>query len=138
MKTLKHWITLLLLVVLLFVAVSALPSASVWAAPADAPSLQQGGGGGGNAGIFTSALEKIRSLARDAWSFLASLILIVAVLGALYYALQGTAGAAFGGSRMASAAIVGVVGLIILALVVFLVLPSLSKVLTDNVPQAPF
>jgi hypothetical protein len=56
----------------------------------------------------------------------------------LYYILQGTAGMAFGGSRMTSMAIIGVVGLIIIVLFAFLFLPQLGEMLKSFQPKPPF
>lgn len=89
-------------------------------------------------GIFDPALKKIEEIARDAWVFLTGLLIVVAVLGGLYYTLQGTAGAAFGGSRMVSMAVVGGIGLVILVLIAFLVLPELADVLGNLQPAPPF
>ena len=50
--------------------------------------------------MFDPIMEQILSIARDAWAFMAGLLIVVALLGGLYYILQGTAGMAFGGSRM--------------------------------------
>ena len=59
-------------------------------------------------------------------------------LGGMYYVLQGTAGMAFGGSRMTSMAIIGVVGLVIVVLFAFLFLPQLGEMLRNFQPKAPF
>jgi hypothetical protein len=69
---------------------------------------------------------------------MAGLLIIVALLGGMYYILQGTAGAAFGGSRMTSMAIVGVVGLVIVVLFAFLFLPQIGEMLKNFQPQPPF
>ena len=45
---------------------------------------------------------------------------------------------AFGGSRMTSMAIIGVVGLIIIVLFAFLFLPQLGEMLKSFQPQPPF
>ena len=60
------------------------------------------------------------------------------LLGGLYFILQGTAGMAFGGSRMTSMAIIGVVGLVIIVLFAFLFLPQLGEMLKNFQPQPPF
>ncbi len=88
--------------------------------------------------MFQPIMDQILIIARDAWGFLAGLLVIVALLGGLYYILQGTAGAAFGGSKMASAAIIGAVGLIILVLFAFLFLPQIGELLQKFQPEAPF
>ena len=88
--------------------------------------------------MFQPIMDQILIIARDAWGFLAGLLVIVALLGGLYYILQGTAGAAFGGSKMASAALIGAVGLIILVLFAFLFLPQIGELLQKFQPKAPF
>ncbi len=88
--------------------------------------------------MFGPILEQILAIARDAWAFMAGLLIVVAVLGGMYYVLQGTAGMAFGGSRMTSMAIIGVVGLVIIVLFAFLFLPQIGEMLKSFQPQAPF
>ncbi len=88
--------------------------------------------------MFGPILEQILAIARDAWAFMAGLLIVVAVLGGMYYVLQGTAGMAFGGSRMTSMAIIGVVGLVIIVLFAFLFLPRIGEMLKSFQPQAPF
>ena len=46
--------------------------------------------------MFDPIMQQILAIARDAWAFLSGLLIVVALLGGLYYVLQGTAGAAFG------------------------------------------
>ncbi len=88
--------------------------------------------------MFGPILEQILAIARDAWAFMAGLLIVVALLGGMYYVLQGTAGMAFGGSRMTSMAIIGVVGLVIIVLFAFLFLPQIGEMLKSFQPQAPF
>ncbi len=88
--------------------------------------------------MFGPILEQILAIARDAWAFMAGLLIVVALLGGMYYVLQGTAGMAFGGSRMTSMAIIGVVGLVIIVLFAFLLLPQIGEMLESFQPQAPF
>jgi hypothetical protein len=88
--------------------------------------------------VFDPIMEQIQTLAQDAWLFLIGLLIIVALLGALYYVLQGTAGAAFGAGRMTSTAIIGAVGIVILVLFAFLVLPQLGELIQDLSPEPPF
>ena len=73
--------------------------------------------------MFDPIMEQILAIARDAWAFMAGLLIVVALLGGLYFILQGTAGMAFGGSRMTSQAIIGVVGPAIIVLFAFYFLP---------------
>ena len=88
--------------------------------------------------MFEPILEQILAIARDVWAFMAGLLIVVALLGGLYFVLQGTAGVAFGGSRMTSMAIIGVVGLVIIVLFAFLFLPQIGEMLKSFEPQAPF
>ena len=88
--------------------------------------------------MFDPIMEQILAIARDAWAFMAGLLVVVALLGGLYYVLQGTAGAAFGASRMTSMAIIGVVGLVIIVLFAFLFLPQIGDLLKSFQPKAPF
>jgi len=88
--------------------------------------------------MFDVVMEQILLIARDAWAFLAGLLVVVALLGGLYYVLQGTAGAAFGGSRMTSMAIIGVIGLVVIVLFAFLVLPQVGEMLKSFQPAPPF
>ena len=88
--------------------------------------------------MFDPIMEQILAIARDAWAFMAGLLIVVALLGGLYYVLQGTAGAAFGASRMTSMAIIGVVGLVIIVLFAFLFLPQTGELLHKFQPKAPF
>lgn len=88
--------------------------------------------------MFDPVMEQILLIARDAWSFLAGLLIVVALLGGLYYILQGTAGAAFGASKMTSMAIIGVVGLVIIVLFAFLFLPQIGEMLKNFQPKPPF
>ena len=88
--------------------------------------------------MFDVVMEQILLIARDAWAFLAGLLVVVALLGGLYYVLQGTAGAAFGASRMTSMAIVGVVGLVVIVLFAFLFLPQIGEMLKNFQPAPPF
>ena len=88
--------------------------------------------------MFDPIMEQITTIAQDAWAFLIGLLIIIALLGGLYYVLQGTAGAAFGGGRMTSAAIIGAVGIVILVLFAFLVIPELGGLLEGLQPEPPF
>jgi len=88
--------------------------------------------------MFDKVLEQILSIARDAWGFLAGLLIIVAMLGGLFYVLQGTAGAAFGGGRTTAMAITGLIGVVLLVIVAFLLIPQLGEMLKSLQPQPPF
>lgn len=95
-------------------------------------------GGSNNAGIFAPVLAKLLPLARDAWGFGTAVLIVIASLGGLYFALKGTAGASIGGSGMASGAIIGMVTVIVVVLMAFLLLPQLSCLLQNSAPVAPF
>ena len=89
-------------------------------------------------GIFDGVQNTFTDIGRQAWSFLVALIIITAMLGGAYYVLQGTAGAAFGGSRLMAVAIIGGVGIILAVLVAFLLLPELGRILNEAKPAPPF
>ena len=88
--------------------------------------------------MFDPIMDQLTTIAQDAWIFLVGLLMVVALLGGLYYVLQGTAGVAFGGSRMTSVAILGAVGIVVLVLFAFLVLPELGDLLEGLQPDPPF
>jgi hypothetical protein len=88
--------------------------------------------------MFDPILEKLTEIAQDAWLFLAGLLVMVALLGGLYFALQGAAGAAFGGARSTSIAILGGIGIVLLVLFAFLVIPQLGELLKGLQPAPPF
>ena len=107
-----------------------------------------GGGGGGStascgnvstqAGIFGPVLDKLLPLARNAWGFGVAILIVIASLGGLFYAIKGAAGASIGGGGMTSNAIIGMVAIIVLVLMAFLLLPQLSCMLQTSAPAAPF
>lgn len=88
--------------------------------------------------MFQAISDVILSISREAWGFMTGILLVVASLGGLFYILQGTAGAAFGGTRMTANAVLGTVGIFILVLVGFLLIPELTKTTSTFVPAAPF
>ena len=88
--------------------------------------------------MFDPIMSQLTVIAQDAWAFLAGLLVIMALLGGLYFVLQGTAGVAFGGGRMTGVAILGAVGIVVLVLFAFLVIPELGSVLESVEPAPPF
>lgn len=88
--------------------------------------------------MFDPIMDKLTEIAADAWLFLAGLLVMVALLGGLFFTLQGAAGAAFGGSRSTSIAILGAVGIVLLVLFAFLVIPQLGELLRSLQPAPPF
>ncbi len=88
--------------------------------------------------MFDPIMTQLIDIAQDAWIFLVGLLIMVALLGGLYFVLQGTAGVAFGGGRMTGMAILGAVGIVILVLFAFLVLPELGNLLEGLRPDPPF
>ena len=88
--------------------------------------------------MFDAALQTLMDIAREAWMFIAAIIIVVGLIGALIAVLKGVTGASFGSSQMAGIAIVSAVGIVILILVGFLVIPSLGDILRDASPNPPF
>jgi len=89
-------------------------------------------------GPFTKILEKILGLMRNAWDFGVGILVALALLVGLYYVIQGVTGSLSGSGGMTAKAILGVVGIVVAVLVVFLLLPELAQLLKDNQPAAPF
>lgn len=105
------------------------------------PPSDGGGGGmcaGGDSGPFTAVMNKIDPLARNAWTFGVGLLIIVAMLGGLYYSIQGAGGAATGASGMTSKAILGMGGITLLVVMTFVLLPEFAKMLCNSAPKAPW
>lgn len=88
--------------------------------------------------MFDTIYNTIVNLSTQAWGFIAGLIIIVALLGGLFQVLQGAAGSAFGASNTTKIAIVGALGLVLIVLIAFLILPQFSNILYENKPAAPF
>ncbi|MFH1633320.1 MAG: hypothetical protein ABIG63_04810 [Chloroflexota bacterium] len=88
--------------------------------------------------MFDEVLKKVLEIARDAWGFLVGIMIVIALLGGLWYALQGTAGAAFGGGKMTAMAIIGAIGIVIMVMVAFLVIPEMGTMLEGLKPTPPF
>lgn len=88
--------------------------------------------------MFDEVLKQVLAIARDAWGFLVGILVVVALLGGLWYTLQGTAGAAFGGGKMTSMAIIGAIGIVIMVMVAFLVIPEMGTMLQGMQPAPPF
>jgi hypothetical protein len=88
--------------------------------------------------MFDAVQEKLLEMGREAWVFLASITAMIALLGALFYVLKGSTGAAFGSDRTTAMAIIGAIGLIVLVLVGFLVIPEMGNMLQEVQPTPPF
>ena len=48
--------------------------------------------------MFDPIMDQLTTIAQDAWIFLVGLLMVVALLGGLYYVLQGTAGSPLAGA----------------------------------------
>ncbi len=94
--------------------------------------------GPGSMGIFQSVYDALAPLARNLWAFLVAIIIILVSLGGLFFALQGTGGVVLGGTKPTATAIMGVVGLVVVVLIVFLILPNLGAMLKSFQPKPPF
>jgi len=69
---------------------------------------------------------------RHAWSTLAALIIIVAMLGGLAQVMKLAGGQMIGSSMWVGEAIAGIVGVVIIALVGFLAIPVIVRSVTAN------
>ncbi|SRR5258706_3832294 len=106
-----------------------------------APKVDAGDGGctgGGSMGIFQGVYDALAPLARNLWAFLVAIIVVLATLGGLFFALQGTGGVVMGGTKPTASAIMGLVGLVVVVLIVFLLLPNLGSMLCSFQPKPPF
>ncbi len=88
--------------------------------------------------MFSGLQDKLLEIGRDAWTFLAVITGMVALLGGLFYILKGTAGAALGSDRTAAMAIAGAIGVVLLVLVGFLLIPELGTMIQSAQPTPPF
>ena len=89
--------------------------------------------------MFDALQEKLLEIGKDAWVFLATITGMIAMLGALFYVLKGSAGAALGSDRATAAAVGGAFGLILLVLIGFLLIPQMGDILQESMPaSAPF
>ena len=69
---------------------------------------------------------------KHAWTTLAALTLIVAMLGGLAQVMKLAGGQMIGSSMWVGQAIAGIVGVVIMALVGFLAIPSIVQSITSN------
>ena len=95
-------------------------------------------GGDGGMGVFQPVYDALAPLARNLWAFLVAIIIILASLGGLYFAMQGTGGVILGGTKPTASAIMGLIGLVVVVLIVFLLLPNLGTMLKSFQPKPPF
>lgn len=83
-------------------------------------------------------LAQLTNLATDFWAFGVGVLLILASLLMLYRAIQGTTALGFGSGQMAAAAVIGIVGILIIVMAAFKVIPSFADILRSSAPPAPF
>jgi hypothetical protein len=69
---------------------------------------------------------------QHAWTTLAALTIIIAMLGGLAQVMKLAAGQMIGSSMWAGQAIAGIVGVVIIALVGFLAIPAIVRSVTSN------
>ena len=83
-------------------------------------------------------LDTLTNLGAEFWAFGVGILIILASLFMLYRAIQGTTALGFGSGQLAAAAAVGIVGILILVMAAFKVIPSFVDMLKDATPSAPF
>lgn len=88
--------------------------------------------------MFEALYNVLNAIAADAWNFGTGVLLILASLFMLYRAIQGTTALGFGSGQMAGAALVGIVGILIIVLTAFNVIPSFTELLKVNLPSPPW
>ncbi len=89
-------------------------------------------------GIFGGFLDYVYDLGRQTWALFTAILIIVATIGGVWYALQGGLSSLFGGSKAAAASIVGFFGLVLMVILTFVVVPEVSQYLQSIRPEAPF
>jgi hypothetical protein len=95
-------------------------------------------GAGPSGGIFGPIMDQITKLARDLWGVLVGLIIIAATLGMIVAVLRGAGGMMIGGSKETTAAIIGVVGVVLRVVVAFVAIPQLAEMMKNLRPDPPF
>lgn len=89
-------------------------------------------------GVFQGVTARISELATAAWQFLLFLIIVVVALGGLYSVLHGAIGSALGAGRSVQFAVLAAVGLVVMALIAFLLIPAMAQALSAQRPPAPW
>lgn len=88
--------------------------------------------------MFGGLLDQLREISAQAWAFGVGLILILASLAMLYRAIQATAAMSFGSGPMVAAGVMGIVGVLILVMAAFNLIPAFVDMLKGVAPAAPF
>ena len=88
--------------------------------------------------MFGPLLSMLDTLGTQVWNFGVGVLLILAALFMLYRAIQGTTALGFGSGQMAGAALIGIVGILIIVLTAFKVIPSFTELLKSSTPSAPW
>lgn len=81
------------------------------------------------ADVFSGVQQQIGVLAAGAMRFLLFLIVVVVTVGGLYGVLHGALGTTIGSQRSVTYAVLTFVGLVVMALLAFLLVPALGDVL---------
>jgi hypothetical protein len=76
---------------------------------------------------MTAAGEILLSILRHAWALIAGLLVLIAILGGLAQIFKIAGGVILGSSFWVSAAVSGILGVILIALVGFLSIPAIAR-----------
>ncbi len=79
-----------------------------------------------------AAGQIIMDILRDAWGALVGLIVLLAILGLVYYIISGTLSSFAGAHGWASKAILAIAGLVGLVLYAFLAVPAIVRAAVDS------
>ena len=88
--------------------------------------------------MFTELTEIIMNISIELWEFLMTLVIILVSIGSAAGILKSMTGSVLGGSGMAGTAILGIAGLIGLAMGVFVIVPAIAEMIQKLRPAAPF
>lgn len=86
--------------------------------------------------MFDQLLTTIQSWGADAWAFGTGVILVLVSLGMLYRLFQAGVALSFGNGQVVAWALVGIVGLALLVMAGFDLIPSLVREIPT--PEPPF
>jgi hypothetical protein len=79
---------------------------------------------------MTAAGDILLGIFRQAWGLIAGLLVLIAILGGLAQVFKMTGGVLLGSSFWVSEAVVGILGVILIALVGFLSIPAIAQAVT--------
>jgi hypothetical protein len=89
-------------------------------------------------GPFQAVLDNLRPLANNLWFVLVELTIMAAMIGGIWHVLSAAGGSVIGGNKYTATAIIGLAGLILMVIVVFVLVPELGEIIKGMKPVPPF